>query len=88
MKINSREEEGKLHEKKEERFQKLVKKRLARTLKEIDLISNLSTNRYAFTEEEANQVLVALNNKVKYVEGLFKRRLALKAKRDISKGIE
>lgn len=73
---------------KEERFQKLVKKRLARTLKEIDLISNLSTNRYAFTEEEANQVLVALNNKVKYVEGLFKRRLDLKVKRDISNGIE
>ncbi|MGG0256409.1 hypothetical protein ABEY61_23890 [Bacillus toyonensis] len=88
MKINLREKEGIFMKIKEERFQKLVTKRLARTLKEIDLISNLSTNRYAFTEEEANQVLVALNNKVKYVEGLFKRRLALKAKRNTLNGIE
>ena len=67
---------------KEERFQKLANKRLEQTLKKLDLISNLSNNRYNFSEEEANQLLEVLNNKVKYVEGLFKRRLDLKAKRD------
>ncbi|WP_234447698.1 hypothetical protein [Viridibacillus soli] len=66
---------------KKERFVELKEKRLARAMTHLDLLSNLSTHRYDFTEEEADQLLETLNNKVKYVEGLFKRRLEVKAKR-------
>ena len=63
---------------KAQKFRNLKGKRLKRTLVELDLIANLATNRYDFTDEEANQVVEALKDKVKYIDGLFKRRLELK----------
>ena len=66
---------------KHKKFKRLLEKRLARVLKELNLVANLSTNRYYFSEEEANQLLETLNNKVKYVEGLFQRRLSLHTKK-------
>lgn len=66
---------------KAEKFRKLKEKRLKRTLVNLDLIANLATNRYDYMDEEANQVVAELMDKVKYIDGLFKRRLELKLKK-------
>lgn len=80
------ESEGKIMSKKE-KFKKLAFKRVDRTLINLDLIANLSTGRYYFTQKQAKAITSELKKKVNYIEGLFERRISLneeKEKKDSS----
>ncbi|GFM12044.1 MULTISPECIES: hypothetical protein [Bacillaceae] len=67
---------------KKEKFQKLALRRVDRTLGDLELIANLTTSRYNFTQEQAVAITSELKKKVNYIEGLFERRISLNEKKE------
>lgn len=65
------------------RFQKALKRRLPRVKGELDLIANLAMARYKCSDEEAEYLVSELDEQLKYIKGLFKKRLELNAKNNI-----
>ncbi|PGA03898.1 hypothetical protein [Bacillus toyonensis] len=66
---------------KEKKFQALLEKRMKKAMKQLDLIANLSSGRYACSSFEANELVDQLESKVKYIDGLFQKRLFLNSKK-------
>ncbi|MDA2407148.1 hypothetical protein CN681_12905 [Bacillus toyonensis] len=66
---------------KEKKFQVLLEKRMKKAMKQLDLIANLSSGRYACSPVEANELVDRLDSKVKYIDGLFQKRLFLNSKK-------
>ncbi|MCU5043202.1 hypothetical protein PDQ31_27500 [Bacillus cereus] len=66
---------------KEQKFQRLLEKRMKKAMKQLDLIANLSSGRYACSAFEANELVDQLDSKVKYIDGLFQKRLFLNSKK-------
>lgn len=57
---------------KREKFVELAEKRVAKTLKDLQLIGNLSNKRnYSFTNDDARKIVTALENAVKDVKRKF-----------------
>lgn len=68
---------------KEDRFSKLVKRRLPKTLQQLDLLANLSViSRHEYTEEQANNLVNSLQERVSYLKVLLERGLELQDKRN------
>ncbi|PFA02224.1 hypothetical protein [Bacillus thuringiensis] len=65
------------------RFQRALKRRLPRVMVELDLIANLAMVRYKCSDDEAEYLVSELDGKLKYIKGLFKKRLELNAKNKI-----
>jgi len=66
---------------KEEKFRRLLEKRLKKLMKQFDLIANLSNGRYSCSKKEANELVNQIDTKFKYIQELFERRLSLNAKK-------
>ena len=66
-------EEAVQGETKEQRFQRLATKRTQAALQKIRLLGNLTTSSYAYTSEQAAQVIGALRAAVETVEAKFNR---------------
>ncbi|MDA1564340.1 hypothetical protein [Bacillus cereus group sp. TH243-1LC] len=50
-------------------------------MKQLDLIANLSSGRYACSVFEVSKLVDQLDSKVKYIDGLFQKRLLLNSKK-------
>lgn len=66
---------------KEGKFQRLLEKRMKRAMKQLDLIANLSSGRYACSVFEVSKLVDRLDSKVKCIDGLFQKRLLLNSKK-------
>lgn len=66
---------------KKDKFQRLCNKRLDTALIKLDLIANLSTNRYECNEDDVKNLLVSLKSKIIHIEELFEKRILLNSKK-------
>lgn len=66
---------------KKDKFQRLLNKRLDTALIKLDLVANLSTNRYECNEDDVKNLLVSLKSKVIHIEELFDKRILLNSKK-------
>lgn len=70
-------------ENKKQKFERLANTRVNKVLKQLDLIGNLSNkNAYGYSENEANQIIKALDKKVrelktKFSQGLINKQFKL-----------
>jgi len=62
-------------ESKADKFKRLATKRVNRANKYIDLIGNLSTSQYEYTEEQVDQIIHDLSDHVNGVRERFSKRL-------------
>lgn len=59
-------------ENKKQKFERLVNSRVNKTLKQLDLIGNLSNkNTYDYSENEVNQIIRVLDKKIKELKTKF-----------------
>lgn len=66
-------------ENKQQKFERLVNARVNKTLKQLDLIGNLSNkNAYDYSESDVNQVVGALDKKIKELKTKFSQGLTNK----------
>ena len=62
---------------KESKFKKLAESRVNKAIDTIKLVGNLSnTNNYAYTEDQARKLLLALEGQIKNTRALFMAELA------------
>lgn len=66
---------------KKDKFQRLLNKRLDTVLIKLDLVANLSTNRYECSEDDIKNLLVPLKSKIIHIEELFDKRILLNSKK-------
>lgn len=62
-------------ESKSDKFRRIAKKRVSRVLKEAELLGNLSSPSYSYTEEEIDKVFDALRDAFGRSEASFRRVL-------------
>jgi len=66
---------------KRNRFVELAQTRVTKTTQMLRLIGNLSNpNNYAYSEEDANKILLALESELKLLKAKFHTALSKKAK--------
>ena len=69
----SEETQQQAQESKEEKFVRLATKRTQAALVKIRLLGNLTTSSYAYSEEQAGQILGVLRQAVDEIEGKFRK---------------
>lgn len=74
--VEPTEDEEPENETREERFRRIAKRRVTRTLKEISLIGNLTGQNYKFTEAEVSAMFLALDDALDATRAAFERVLA------------
>lgn len=67
-------------ETKREKSLRLMKKRTVQVCRELDKISNLSTAKYSYTDEELESIISVLESKSAYAIECFYRRKELNRK--------
>lgn len=58
-----------------QRFRALAVKRVPRTLHDLQLVKNLASINYQFTDEQATKIVSTLKDEVQSIEEAFMRRL-------------
>jgi len=61
---------------KSDRFKSVGERRMSRVLKEFDLLENLASSNYHFTQDEVAHLLAALDARLESLRGKFEKAIA------------
>lgn len=61
-------------ESKADRFKRLATKRVARAVKCVDLIGNLSTSQYEYSQDQVERIIQTLSEHINAVRSRFEKR--------------